>query len=210
MRDYWTQTPRWLPWLYPNRVWRMPAFEKTIYLTFDDGPHPDITPFVLDQLGRYQAKAHFFCIGQNVDRYSETYQSIQAGGHGIGNHTQHHVNGWKTSSADYLADVTLAAARIDSNWFRPPYGRLRSQQARSILTHFPQMRIAMWDVLSGDFDRSRDGEYCARQVQNYAGPGSIVVLHDSEKAWNRLKVCLPKALEYFHKKGFRFAKLPDA
>lgn len=209
MRDYWIKTPGWLPWLYPNRVWRMPVQEKTIYLTFDDGPHPEITPFVLDQLRQYEAKAHFFCIGQNVDHNPETFASIQAHGHGIGNHTQHHVNGWKTSQADYLNDVQLAADRIDSNWFRPPYGRLRSQQARSILSHFPKMCIAMWDVLSGDFDRFREGEDCARLVAGYAESGSIVVMHDSEKAWDRLKICLPKTLEFFHKKGFRFEKLPD-
>lgn len=187
----------------------MPVLEKTIYLTFDDGPHPEITPFVIDQLRPYGAKAHFFCIGQQVDRHPDTFQLIQANGHGIGNHTQHHLNGWKTSRSDYLNDVRLAAERIQSNWFRPPYGRLRSNQARSIEAQFPTMRIAMWDVLSGDFDRTRTGEECARDVKRLARQGSLVVMHDSEKAWDRLKVCLPKTLEYFHQEGYRFEKLPD-
>lgn len=210
MSAYFHRSPAWLRWLYPRRIWQMPTEEKKIYLTFDDGPHPDITPFVLDTLEAYQAKASFFCIGQNVDRYPDTFRLVRDRGHGVGHHTQHHVNGWSTSSAAYLQEVVDAQERVGTNWFRPPYGRLRSAQARAIWDRFPDMRIAMWTVLSGDFDGSVSGEYCARQVQRKAGPGSIIVMHDSEKAWNRLRGCLPLILEHFNEEGYSFEKFPDS
>ena len=179
-----------------------------MYLTFDDGPHPTITDFVLDQLDRYQAKAHFFCIGANVDRFPEVYQRILESGNGIGNHTQHHVNGWKSSDEKYLMDVIEADNRISSNWFRPPYGRMRSRQARLLKQKFPNMRIVMWEVLSLDFDATKSGEWCAEQVIKNAKPGSIVVFHDSEKAWVRLQICLPLVLSKFQELGYRFESLP--
>jgi len=208
MRDYLVRSPRWLQWLYPNRIWSLPNDERIVYLTFDDGPHPEITPFVLEELERYQARATFFCIGQNVDRYPLVYRSIIEAGHGVGNHTQHHLNGWKTSTEKYLSDVEEAQKRTESNWFRPPYGRMTGKQAIALQNRFPEMKIAMWDVLSGDFDRSRKGEWCARQVQQNVRSGSVVVMHDSEKAWDRLRVCLPLILEYFNNHGFRLEKLP--
>ncbi|MFM7672600.1 MAG: polysaccharide deacetylase family protein [Bacteroidota bacterium] len=208
MRDYRIKISRWIQWLYPTRTWRIPKQEKTLYLTFDDGPHPTITPFVLDQLDRYGAKAHFFCIGDNVQRYLDTYRRIIEKGHGVGNHTQHHLNGWKTTDVTYLADVTMARQFIESDWFRPPYGRIRSRQVRLLKNQFPQTRIAMWDVLSGDFDKTRSGEWCANQVLRSASPGSIIVFHDSEKAWDRLQVCLPIILEKFNELGYRFEILP--
>ncbi len=210
MRDYWIHSPRWLHWLYPQRVWTIPSEEKIIYLTFDDGPHPDITAFVLDQLRKYEAKGTFFCIGQNVDRYPEMFQRLRAEGHAVGNHTQHHLNGWKTAADVYVNDVMKAADRIQSNWFRPPYGRLTSRQARAIRSRLPLLSIAMWDVLSGDFDPARTGDWCASQVLRFAKPGSVVVMHDSVKAWDRLQYCLPKVLSNFSDRGFRFEKLPGA
>lgn len=210
MRDHRIKIPRWLQWLYPSRIWRIPTPEKIVYLTFDDGPHPTITDFVLDQLDRYQAKAHFFCIGANVDRFPEVYQRILERGHGIGNHTQHHVNGWKSSNENYLEDVIEADKRIASNWFRPPYGRMRSRQVRLLKRQFPNIRIAMWEVLSLDFDQTKSGEWCAEQVIRHAKPGSIVVFHDSEKAWGRLQVCLPIVLEKLNKQGYRFQALLGA
>ncbi len=207
MRDYLIRTPGWLTRLYPERTWRIPTQEKILYLTFDDGPHPQITEFVLQQLDHYQAKASFFCIGENVDRFPDTYKQILQAGHTIGNHTQRHVNGWKTNDPAYLQDVIEASGRIQSDWFRPPYGRVRSAQVRLLKTQFPQLKIAMWDVISGDFDRTKTGEWCAEQVIRKVEPGSIVVLHDSEKAWDRLQICLPILLRKFNELGYRFLGL---
>ena len=208
MHDYRIKVPRWFQWLYPARVWRIPTQEKILYLTFDDGPHPEITQFVLDQLNLYGAKAHFFCIGANVDRFPEMYQRIQTQGHGVGNHTQHHLNGWKTDDEQYVKDVIEAEKRIESNWFRPPYGRIRSRQVRFLKRHFPKLHIAMWGVLSLDFDSTKSGEWCAEQVIKNARPGSIVVMHDSAKAWDRLQVCLPIILKKFNELGYRLEALP--
>lgn len=200
---YLTKTPFWLRSLYPSLVWRMPVQgEKKIYLTFDDGPHPQATPFVLDQLAAYGAKATFFCIGKNVAAESEIYQRIIAEGHTVGNHTQHHLNGWKTDDATYLDDIATAQQYISSNLFRPPYGRIKRSQIKAL--HQQQKKIIMWDVLSADFDTRLTGEACLAYVLYHTQPGSIVLFHDSEKAWDRMSVALPKALEYFSEKGFRF------
>lgn len=176
--------------------------EKKIYLTFDDGPHPQATPFVLDQLAAYGAKASFFCIGKNVAAEPDIYQRIIAEGHTIGNHTQHHLNGWKTDDATYLQDITTAEQYISSNLFRPPYGRIKRSQIKAL--HQQQKKIIMWDVLSADFDTRLTGEACLAYVLYHTQPGSIVLFHDSAKAWDRMSVALPKVLEYFSEKGFEF------
>lgn len=200
---YLTKTPFWLRSLYPSLVWRMPVEgEKKIYLTFDDGPHPQATPFVLDQLAAYGAKASFFCIGKNVAAEPDIYQRILAEGHTVGNHTQHHLNGWKTDDAAYLHDIATAQEYISSNLFRPPYGRIKRSQIKAL--HQQQKKIIMWDVLSADFDTRLTGEACLAYVLYHTQPGSIVLFHDSEKAWDRMSVALPKVLEYFSEKGFRF------
>jgi peptidoglycan-N-acetylglucosamine deacetylase len=200
---YLTKTPFWLRSLYPSLVWRMPVQgEKKIYLTFDDGPHPQATPFVLDQLAAYGAKATFFCIGKNVAAEPEIYQRIIAEGHTVGNHTQHHLNGWKTDDATYLDDIATAQQYISSNLFRPPYGRIKRSQIKAL--HQQQKKIIMWDVLSADFDIGLTGEACLAYVLYHTQPGSIVLFHDSAKAWDRMSVALPKVLEYFSEKGFRF------
>ena len=210
MPIYWTKTPGWLRMLYPQRVWHIPTQEKVLYLTFDDGPHPEATPFVLEALKQFQAKATFFCIGKNVQAHPELYQRLLQDGHAVGNHTQTHVNGWKTSDDQYWQNVLEAKKYIGSDWFRPPYGRMRSSQSRLLRKKFPNLRIAMWEVLSGDFDESRHGDWCAKQVIKHAGPGSIVVFHDSAKAFDRLSVCLPQVLQWFNSHGFRFERLPDS
>ena len=201
---YFVKTPWWLRKLYRGLVWRIPTVEKVLYLSFDDGPHPVATPFVLDELAKYGAKGTFFCIGKNVEAHPEIYRRIMMEGHRVGNHTQDHLNGWKVDDRRYLESIREAARRIDSDLFRPPYGRigpLQSSVLRSAPFHY---NIIMWDVLSADFDRALTGERCARNVIRYGRPGSIVVFHDSEKAFDRLREALPMVLKEFAARGYRF------
>ena len=206
---YLVKTPWWLKKCYPGLTWdiRPSTDEKVLYLTFDDGPHPRATPFVLDTLRAYGARATFFCIGKNVQEHPHIYRRILEEGHRVGNHTQHHVNGWKTRDKAYLEDVRQAARYIDSNLFRPPYGRISAFQA-SLLRKPPfEYKVIMWDVLSADFDRKLGPERCSRNVIRHARSGSIVVWHDSEKAFPRLEAALPVVLGYFQEKGYRFESL---
>ena len=202
---YLIKTPFWLPAFYPKCTWNIPTKEKVIYLSFDDGPHPEATPFVLAQLKKYNARATFFCIGNNVLKHPNIYESILQAGHRVGNHTYDHLNGWKTDAATYLENIKSASNLIVSNLFRPPYGRISRNQLKNIAADktMPQ-QIIMWDVLSGDFDVQLSGEQCARNVIKHAQPGSIVVFHDSAKAWDRLQVALPLVLDYFSNLGYRF------
>jgi peptidoglycan/xylan/chitin deacetylase (PgdA/CDA1 family) len=186
----------------------MSANEKVIYLSFDDGPHPIATPFVLEQLEKYNAKASFFCIGKNVVEYPAIFQQLIQQGHTVGNHTMHHLNGWKTEDDLYLQNIAQASTPIQSNFFRPPYGRIKRSQIRKIRADksLPQ-EIIMWDVLSGDFDTSINSQQCLSNVLKHTKAGSIVVFHDSAKAWDRLQVALPATLDYFTQKGFQFRAL---
>ena len=195
--------------IYSDCIWDIQTDEKIIYFTFDDGPHPEATPFVLGQLKKYHAKATFFCIGKNVVENFSVYQQIISEGHSVGNHTYSHLNGWKTKDDVYLADVKEAAKYIDSVLFRPPYGRITSFQARHIKDALKNdhAKIVMWDVISGDFDQTLSAEQCLQNIILNAGPGSIIVLHDSEKAFARLEKFLPLMLEFFKKNGFRFKKI---
>jgi len=204
---YLVKTPWWLKKIYPGLVWQMPAEEKTIYLSFDDGPHPEITPFVLEQLKRYDARATFFCIGKNVNEYPQIYRQVLMEGHRVGNHTQNHLNGWKVADDRYIANVLEAAKYIDSDLFRPPYGRIGALQSRLLREAPYNYKIVMWEVLSGDFDLSLNAQQCAENVTRRARAGSIVVFHDSEKAFDRLKDALPLVLEYFAGKGYKFAAI---
>ncbi len=207
MRNYLIKTPRILKAAYLNCIWEISSHANSIYLTFDDGPHPEITPFVLEQLEKYNAKATFFCIGDNVEKYPDVYQQIIDKGHSIGNHTQHHLNGFNTENITYLKDISLAAKQIKSNMFRPPYGRITYAQMAGIKRLFPQMKIIMWDVLSGDFDTALKPQACFRNVRNTAQPGSIIVFHDSEKAWKRLKHTLPLFLKHCEEKKWTMKKI---
>lgn len=209
MRNYFVKTPWWLKRLYPDRIWDIDTKEKTIYLSFDDGPHPKATIFVLNELKKYNAKATFFCIGKNVIAYPGIYQQILNEGHHTGNHTQNHLNGWQTANDIYLSDVEEASQYINSDLFRPPYGRIRSLQAKNIkrAMNNEQAKIVMWDVLSGDFDESTTPERCLRNVIEKTNAGSVVVFHDSEKAWEKLSYALPRILEHFGQLGFSFSSI---
>ncbi|SDD54335.1 polysaccharide deacetylase family protein [Niabella drilacis] len=208
---YFVKTPWLLKKIYPHYIWDLPASKKKIFLTFDDGPHPVATPFVLEQLRSWGAKASFFCVGKNVVAEKELYETLQKEGHAIGNHTHNHLNGWKTDTRLYLENVQQAAGHIDSGLFRPPYGRIRKEQGR-LLTRGALgriFRIVMWDVLSGDFDRSLSPERCLQYVLKNTRSGSVIVFHDSEKAFKNMSFALPGVLQYFSERGFTFEALPD-
>jgi peptidoglycan/xylan/chitin deacetylase (PgdA/CDA1 family) len=203
---YFVKTPWWVRKMYGAYTWKISGTEKVLYLTFDDGPHIDITPFVLDELKRYNAKATFFCIGKNVAAHTSIYQRILDEGHAVGNHTYNHLNGWKTNDEQYINDIAAASKYIDSTIFRPPYGRITAFQAQLLAERF-NMKTVMWDVLSGDFDTTLSAETCTLNVMKKSTEGSIVVFHDSEKAWERLHVALPKVLAHFSNLGFSFKAL---
>jgi peptidoglycan/xylan/chitin deacetylase (PgdA/CDA1 family) len=206
---YLIKTPFWLRAIYPNCTWKIPVQEKVIYLTFDDGPDPEATPFVLANLKKYNAKATFFCIGNNVLKHPNIYESILKEGHRVGNHTYDHLNGWKTEHNIYIDNIKDAMNIIDSTLFRPPYGRITKNQIKILKqTDSLPNQIIMWDVLSGDFDIRINGEICARNVIKNTVPGSIIVFHDSQKAWDRMSIALPKVLEHFSNLGYRMDLIP--
>jgi peptidoglycan-N-acetylglucosamine deacetylase len=192
--------------------WRYSSSEPVLYLTFDDGPTPDITEWVMDQLATYRAKATFFLVGNNVAQHPELVHELIDNGHAIGNHTQNHRDGYKTSLRAYLRDFLRCQQTIfeytghQARLFRPPYGRLTQTKARYIArTH----EIVMMDVIAGDFDADLSPEDCIQHVLRHAAPGSIILLHDSVKAWPRLAKALPAILSHFSELGFRFEAIPD-
>jgi peptidoglycan/xylan/chitin deacetylase (PgdA/CDA1 family) len=209
VHTFFLKIPWWVRALYPSYLWRVPVQDKTVFLTFDDGPHPTITPWVLQQLKKYDATATFFCIGKNVVQFPDVYAQIIAAGHAVGNHTFSHLNGWKTPDENYLADAVKAGEIIDSPLFRPPYGRIKKKQAQklSIILKKNNVKIVMWEVLSADFDASFSPEACIKTVLKNTRPGSVVVFHDSEKAFKNLAAALPVILKELHNEGFRFQNL---
>ena len=202
---YFTKTPFWLKKLYPSCLWNYPMVkgEKKIYLSFDDGPHAMATPFVLDQLKKYNARASFFCIGKNVIEETAIYKRILIEGHRVGNHSYNHLNGWKTDNKTYIENIEKARQLIDSDLFRPPYGRATAFQIRNLKEKL-KYKIIMWDELSGDFDPAVSGEAAAERVIRKSRSGSIVVFHDSTKAYQVLLVALPMVLAYFSGQGYSF------
>lgn len=207
MGFYLAKTPRIIMRILSNYTWCFSSSKKEIYLTFDDGPTPEVTEFVLNQLDKYQAKGTFFCIGKNIKNHPEIFKRIITDGHSIGNHTQNHFNGWKKSTEDYLENVLKCEKIISkhttkSNLFRPPYGKIKSNQAKKLINN--SYKIIMWDVLSGDFDKSLSKEKCLQNVLKNSKKGSIIVFHDSIKASEKLYYILPKILEEFSKKGYQF------
>ena len=204
---YLTNSPFWLQWFYPTLTWHKNRKEKTIYLTFDDGPIPVVTPYVLNTLKKFNAKATFFCIGENIDKYPEILADVISEGHKIGNHTYNHLKGWNTEDNDYLQNVKKCSELIESNLFRPPYGRIKKSQISAINEQIPGSEIVMWDVLSGDFDQSINFKTCINNVLKNTKNGSIIVFHDSLKAYGRLEQSLPIILEKLRHKGFVFRTL---
>lgn len=206
---YFVKTPGWLKKIYRSYEWSREGEGKTVYLTFDDGPHPEVTPFVLKQLREHDALATFFCIGKNVETNPSIFKQVLDGGHSIGNHTYSHLNAWKTGASEYLADVARASDLITSNLFRPPYGRITPFIAKNL----PQAmkgqkpRVIMWDVLSADFDTKITPQRCLENVIWNIRPGSIITFHDSAKAFPRLEYSLPRTLVYLQKKGFECRSL---
>ncbi len=200
-RMYLTRTPKYLQSMFPNVVWQKKEDQKVIYLTFDDGPIPESTPFILETLRRYNAKATFFCVGDNIEKYGFLHARIVKEGHSVGSHTFNHLSGWTTRNISYYKNVKKAADLTDSKLFRPPYGRITPKQIRFLAKYYD---IIMWDVLSADFDSSIDPETCYKNVIKNGEKGSIIVFHDSLKAIGTVKTVLPKVLEYYTDKGFRF------
>lgn len=198
--------------MYPDCVWDIPVKDNILYLTFDDGPHPEATPFVLNELTKFNAKATFFCIGKNVVQYPEIYKRILVEGHRVGNHSYNHLNGWKVDNEKYIADILEARKFIDSDIFRPPYGRITKFQNRILTTTPPKMqkplfKIIMWNVLSADFDLAITPEQCASNVIKNASRGSMIVFHDSQKALSKLQFALPEVLKHFTAKNYRFEEI---
>ncbi|MEO5570768.1 MAG: polysaccharide deacetylase family protein, partial [Bacteroidia bacterium] len=160
---------------YRQLIWNFPTEEKILYITFDDGPISEVTPFVLEQLKKYNAKATFFCIGENIEKHPEIFKQIKEQGHTAGNHTYHHLNGWKVNDQLYFESVERARAFVGTKFFRPPYGRIRKSQIALLEARFS---IIMWDVLSYDFDKNVSPEKCFLNVKHNAKEGSIVLFHD--------------------------------
>ncbi len=201
---YLVKTPRLIQNLLPTFTWRIPTEEKVLYLTFDDGPIPEVTPWVLDTLRRFNAKATFFCVGDNVKKYPSVFQQVLAEGHAVGNHTFNHLNGWDSENISFFHNVRHCAKLVKSSLFRPPYGRLTPKQSQFLTRHY---QIVMWDVLSGDFDQNISKEDCLSNVMASTKRGSIIVFHDSQKAAERMMYTLPRVLEHFAAKGYRFESL---
>ena len=216
MSFYWIKTNRLIKWIFPTYIWNIPSQTNQIYLTFDDGPIPQITDWVLTELEKHNAKATFFCIGKNIEAHPHIFGNIVNGGHAIGNHTYNHLNGWKTTTTDYLQNIEQCKKVIEkyiksstnhskTQYFRPPYGKIKSSQAKEL--EKLGYKIIMWDVLSADFDQSISKEKCLKNVISNIEAGSIIVFHDSAKAFKNLKYTLPKVLAYLDQNHFTYETL---
>lgn len=217
MKAYWVKTNQIIKKLFSNFIWDIPNSENKIYLTFDDGPTPEITQWVLNQLEQYNAKATFFCIGKNIEQHPEIFKKLIENGHAIGNHTFNHLNGWKTISKEYLKNIEACENTISnlnsvifnlkSKIFRPPYGKIKASQAKKLRQK--GYKIIMWDVLSADFDQSITKEKCLDNVLSNTQSGSIIVFHDSVKAFKNLEYVLPRVLQHLAKNGFCFETIKE-
>lgn len=185
--------------MFPDLIWQIED-ERGVYLTFDDGPTPGITEWILATLKRYNAKATFFVLGKNVEMYPDLFEKILADGHRVGNHTYSHQKGWITPLERYLEDIDFASDIVQSNLFRPPYARITPSQLRAIAKRY---KIIMWSIISRDYNRKLTGEMCLRGVLPHIKAGSIILFHDSEKSFANMSYALPKTLEYIEKLGLK-------
>lgn len=202
--------PAKIPWLIqrllPSLLWRMPLKEqKTLYLTFDDGPIPEITPWILEQLAEYNAKATFFCVGDNIRKHPEIFEQVKAAGHSIGNHTYHHLHGWKTPIADYIQNVNDCQKLTQTNLFRPPYGEITPKIAKKLQEK--GYKIVLWEVTTWDFEPKLTATICTQKIISTATDGSIILLHDNVKSWDRIQETLPMILAHYTRLGFSFESI---
>lgn len=208
MRFYWIKTNKFIKKIFSNYVWDIPNTDNIIYLTFDDGPTPEVTEWVLEELKKHKAKATFFCIGKNIDNHPKLFLKVVNDGHAIGNHTFNHLQGWKTNTDDYLANICLCESSINNfqtskyKLFRPPYGKIKISQSKKLRKLGYQ--IIMWDVLSADFDQTISKQKCLENVLENVVSGSVVVFHDSIKAYQNLEFVLPRVLKTLKERGFKF------
>ncbi len=208
MKFYWIKTNTFIKKILSNYVWDIPNTENKIYLTFDDGPTPDVTEWVLEELKKHHAKATFFCIGKNIKNNPDLFKKVINDGHAIGNHTFNHFNGWKTRSDEYLENTFQCQSEIsklittNDKLFRPPYAKIKKSQSDKLRKL--GYKIIMWDVLSADFDQTITPEKCLENVLQSVVSGSIIIFHDSVKAYKNLEYVLPQSLKILKKKGFTF------
>lgn len=211
MNFSWVKTNRFIKTIFPNYVWEVPNHENKVYLTFDDGPTPEITEWTLAQLKLHNAKATFFCIGDNVRKFPEIFQKVINEGHSVGNHTFNHLNGWKTNTEEYISNTKLyetehcTLTTEHCNLFRPPYGKIKPSQSKILRKQ--GYKIIMWDVISYDFDASITPKKCLENVLKNVQSGSIIVFHDSKKAFQNLEFVLPRTLQFLNEKGYVCEKL---
>lgn len=208
---FWTKTKRFVKWVFPKYVWDIPNNENKVFLTFDDGPTPEITEWTLEQLKQYNAKATFFCIGNNIEKHPEIFQKVISEGHAIGNHTFNHLKGWGTTTDEYVDNVALCQSQFKIQnlkfkiLFRPPYGKIKPTQSKKLRAQ--GYKIIMWDIISYDFDKETSREQCLQNVLRNVKSGSIIVFHDSVKAEQNLRYALPKTLEFLKEKGYELEKI---
>lgn len=196
--------PSIFPLIAPNVTWKVKTNDKVLYLTFDDGPHPSITPMVLSILEEYNAKATFFCVGDNVTKYPEIFNDIKSKGHTVGNHTFNHIKGWQSTNQSYIDNIKKAAEVIPSNLFRPPYGRIKPSQIKLLKNDY---RIIMWSILTRDYDKSLNPHTALKHLNKLTKPGDVVVFHDSEKAKENMLVMLKGMLQHFNQQQYQFKAL---
>lgn len=196
--------PSIFPLIAPNVTWKVKTNDKVLYLTFDDGPHPSITPMVLSILEEYNAKATFFCVGDNVTKYPEILNDIINKGHAVGNHTFNHIKGWQSTNQSYINNIKKAAEVIPSNLFRPPYGRIKPSQIKLLKNDY---RIIMWSILTRDYDKSLNPYTALKHLNKLTKPGDVVVFHDSEKAKENMLVMLKGMLQHFNQQQYQFKAL---
>lgn len=202
---YLIKTPKALKYIYPSCYWTIPDSSKTVYLTFDDGPTPGITDKVLNILEQHQAKATFFCVGEQAEKHFELFESLRQKGHHVGNHTFNHLKGWTTSISEYLDNIKKADKIISSTLFRPPYGKASRTQIAQIKKKY---HLIMWDILAGDFDANNTIEKIVSNVISNIQPGSIVVLHDSKKHGKKMLKALPVIMKKLDELGYSFKAIP--